>query len=137
MRVECALLCDAASVRENLLHVLGGGITDTTFARLPGPLAITYALRAVLESRELQRTEHHLRLRLTDFAGEQVGNATLTFTMQDPARVGEEASVSVAVPLTPFVIERAGRYLLEASLDHQALPTLPLRVAVQGPAPDA
>lgn len=31
MRVDCALLCDAASVREGLLNILGGGITRVTY----------------------------------------------------------------------------------------------------------
>lgn len=47
MRVSTALLCDSATIRENLLHVLGGGITR--LYRAPYPAAIDIALALLLE----------------------------------------------------------------------------------------
>jgi hypothetical protein len=65
MRTECAVLCDAASVREGLLHLLGAGVTEIAVRGFPARLPVTFAFRVVLESREI-RESHTLRLELSD-----------------------------------------------------------------------
>ncbi len=44
MRIDCALLCDAATVREGLLHVLGGGIAHAVRPSFPAPAAMSLAV---------------------------------------------------------------------------------------------
>ena len=44
MRIDTALLCDAATERDGLLNVLGGGITVATRPEFPAPLGMTLAL---------------------------------------------------------------------------------------------
>jgi hypothetical protein len=127
VRIECALLCDAASVRDGLLHMLGGGITSTILPELPSPLPITFALRAILEPKELH-PEHHLRVRLVSQQGKVEGIIEITFKIPDPGAATEEAALVVPVPLGSFGVERTGRYLIEADLDHRRLGTFPLRV---------
>lgn len=128
MRVECALLCDAASVREGLLHVLGGGISRISVDEFPVRLPLTFALRAVLEPRELQR-HHKLHLELVDHAANLQGALDLTFEVEDPDRPTEEAALVVPVSLEPLPLRGPGTYLINATLDSRALGTFPLRVA--------
>jgi len=127
VRVECAILCDAALMREGLITVIGGGITGTTLREFPGRLQITFAYRAVLESRELRNT-HVLKLSLVDARNGFRSSAEVIFTRgTDPAY--EEAALSAPVPLDIFEVPQPGTYLLEASLDNHAFGTYPLRVA--------
>lgn len=44
MKIETALLCEAASVREGLLNVLGAGVTALHRNAYPAPLNLTVAL---------------------------------------------------------------------------------------------
>ena len=44
MELKAAIICDAASVREGLLHVLGGGITRIWRQDLPAALGVALAV---------------------------------------------------------------------------------------------
>jgi hypothetical protein len=128
MRIECAVLCDAASVREGLLHVLGAGISNTTFGEFPSRLPMTFAFRVVLEPREL-RPRHALSIRLVDPVGDAVyGRLQLTFEVEDPAAAREESALATPVPLGAFEVPGPGRYLIEADFDKQRVGTFPLRI---------
>jgi len=121
------MLCDSASVREGLLHVLGGGITDVSLSMLPAPLQVTFAFRAVLDTREL-REQHRLGIHLLDSTEEHT-HARLEVAFQtDGDPTGAEVALSLPVPLSGFIAPRPGQYLIRGWLDQQALPTLPLRV---------
>jgi hypothetical protein len=127
MRIECAVLCDAASVRDDLLHLLGAGVTRLTVPGFPAALTITFALRVVLQARELL-SQHHVRLGLTTDQGDSIALIAATFDVQDAERREEEAALAAAIPLGPLQVERPGRYLIEASLDNRTLGTFPLQV---------
>jgi hypothetical protein len=129
MRVECAVLCDAASLRENLLHVLGAGVTSVALREFPASLPITFAFRAVLESREI-RPSHTLRVELTDSTTEHVEAAletNFTFSSEE-TEIPPEAAAVAPLPLNAIKVSRPGLYLLQASLDQHHIATLPLRV---------
>lgn len=55
MRVQSALLCDAASVREGLLHVLGGGLTYGVRPSFPAPFGVYLAVVCETEQQDLGR----------------------------------------------------------------------------------
>jgi hypothetical protein len=128
VRIECAVLCDSASVRDNLLHILGAGITNVSLARFPSGLPITFALRAVLDVREQDRREHKLRLNLVNFADESEADIAVTFEFGAEQRAASEVSLTVPIPLAAVNVQRAGKYTIRGSLDDHALPTLPLTV---------
>jgi len=127
VRVECAILCGAAIMREGLITVLDGGITSTTVRQFPGRLQVTFAYRAVLESREL-RAQHVLRLSLVDARNGFRTSADVIFT-RDEGPAYEEAALSAPIALDIFEVPQPGVYLLEASLDDRAFGTYPLRVS--------
>ena len=48
MRVDTCLLCEAASVHEGLLNILGGGVTVVTRPEYPSELGLSLAIRVML-----------------------------------------------------------------------------------------
>ena len=66
-----ALLCDAVTVRENLLHVLGGGLGQIWRESYPAPLGAELALLLTLHPSETA-DEHELRVLIQDTDGKQI-----------------------------------------------------------------
>lgn len=67
MEIVSGLLCDAASVREGLLHVLGAGITRLWRPVTPAPLNVTLATVARMDEGDLDRPhEINFDIRATD-----------------------------------------------------------------------
>ncbi len=57
MQIEAALLCDAATMREGLLHMLGGPISRIWRPQLPAPLGV--ALAVIVGMDDAERAEPH------------------------------------------------------------------------------
>ena len=55
MEIQAAILCDSATVREGLLHVLGGGINRLYRSELPAPLGVALALLVAFEPEEVDQ----------------------------------------------------------------------------------
>lgn len=125
MRIDCALLCDAATVREGLLHVLGGGVTRINRPGYPAPLApLTLALRILVHPTETDRP-HQLEVRLQGADGETAARFDVQFGINDPGDIqpGEEVSVPLPLPMPQEIaLTQAGRYSFELLIDgtHQA-----------------
>jgi hypothetical protein len=97
--------------------------------QFPQHLSVTFAFRAVLESRE-QRPEHMLRVRLAEPEGRSLGHAEVLFTLAEGESIvsGEEAAVSVPVSLTGFAVDSPGLYVIDATFDQRNVGTFPFRV---------
>jgi len=84
MDVATALLCDAATVREGLLHVLGGGITRLWRPALPAELATKLAVLVDLAPEDLE-TPHELEVLI--LCGElEIGRVMAGFQAHRPPR---------------------------------------------------
>lgn len=126
MRIDCALLCDAATVREGLLHILGGGVTRAGRPEWPAPLGLTLALRILVHPTETDR-QHVLDVRLQGEDGQPVAAIQVQFGMNTAPdgdlQPGEHASLPLPIPLGEQVaLPEAGRYSFELLIDgiHQA-----------------
>jgi hypothetical protein len=124
VRIDCALLCDAASVREGLLHVLGGGVTRANRAEFPGPLGMALAVRVMVHPTEMDRP-HALEIRLQGEDGQLIAEVDVQFESVDPGDLapGEESSLPLALALPQQVaLPQEGRYSFEMLIDgiHQA-----------------
>lgn len=135
MRVDCALLCDHVTVREGLLHILGGGVTRITRGEYPAPLGVALALRVMVHPTEAD-AEHKMEARLLAEDGEEVGRVEIQFQVgrdeesEAPSRPGEELSAAFPLPFQQVVINAPGAYSFELLIDgiHQAsVPFLALR----------
>ena len=72
MRIDAALLCDAATVREGLLHVLGAGVTRLYRSKLPAPLNVMFAVLIDVAPGEAD-TPHEVELRFTGPQNQMLG----------------------------------------------------------------
>lgn len=119
MRIECALLCDSASVREGLLHLLGGGVTRIGLRAFPGPLSVDLGLVFRLTDDEAKLT-HTVRADLVaDASDKHVAAITFTFSGENtnPQFGDEGTTVAVAVPIRTMPIPEPGVYRIELHFD--------------------
>jgi hypothetical protein len=118
VQLACALLCDAASVREGLLNILGGGVTRLLRQSFPTPFGMTLALGVNLLPDEIAGT-HHVEFRLYRVGHEQIAAQRLEFTLQPPAVMEptEDGLVVFAVPLEA-TLPAAGIYRFEVDAEN-------------------
>jgi hypothetical protein len=120
VRIDCALLCDAVTVREGLLHMLGGGVTRVHRRGYPAALSpLSLAVRILVHPTEIDRT-HQLEVRLQDADGKEVAKVDVQFGVADPGSVEPGEELSVPLPLTmpsQIALPHAGRYSFEFLID--------------------
>ena len=124
MRIDCALLSDAATVREGLLHILGGGVTRVGRPEYPAPVGLTLALRILVHPTETNRP-HVLEISLQGEDGQRITALSIEFAMDQPVALapGEQHSLAIPIPIPDAVqLPIAGRYSFELLIDgiHQA-----------------
>jgi hypothetical protein len=128
VRIDCALLCDAATVREGLLHILGGGVTRVNRPGYPARIApLTLALRILVHPTETDRG-HRLDVRLQDADGKELAKFDVQFGVSDPGNIEPGEEVSLPLPLimpAEIVLPQAGRYGFELLIDGSHQQTVP------------
>ena len=119
MEIE-ALLCDAARVREGLLHVLGGGVTRLGRDRFPTALGLDLGMMITLHPTETVDI-HRLRIVIQGADGQQIARLDAEFGVgtQPGVQPGELVPVALAVPLQGVPLPGPGSYSLELLLDGQ------------------
>jgi hypothetical protein len=141
VEVDCALICDYATVREGLLHILGGGVSRLLRPVYPAPFAAGLALRILLHPSELD-AGHAVKIQLVDSDGVKVAELTSTFSVTPEQRAilepGEEFAINMPLNLPMVAIPKPGDFAFEILIDghHKrsvafkaklaALPGLPL-----------
>lgn len=117
MQVE-ALLCDAATVRESLLHVLGGGVTRIWRPQFPAALGVDLALVLTLAQSEAQE-KHRLRVLVQTADGAKLAEAIAEIGVAPSAdlKPGERITVPVALSLRQVPIPADGIYGVEVLID--------------------
>jgi hypothetical protein len=119
MRVDTCLLCDAASVREGLLFILGGGITHATRPEYPAPLAMSLAMRIMVHSTEIARP-HRIDVLLNDEDGHEVTSFNVDVGVPEgvevPAGVEPEIMFAWDFPGRPM-LPHPGKYSFEVLID--------------------
>lgn len=117
MQIE-ALLCEAATVREGLLHILGGGITRIQRPGFPSLLQLDLALVFTLTPSEAQE-RHRLRVVVQTADGAKLADARAEFgvTASVDLQPGERIASSLALQLRQVEIPAAGVYGVEVLID--------------------
>ena len=72
------MLCDAATVREGLLHILGGGITRLNRPSFPAPLGAALALQISVHPTEAS-VSHRVEAIIQGEDGSQIAKATAQY----------------------------------------------------------
>jgi hypothetical protein len=130
MRIDTALLCDAVTVREGLLHILGGGVTRINRPSFPAPLGTALALRVMVHPTEADRTHVLTVYLLAEDGGEQLAEVRIEFGLNDPSALdlGEEASLALPIGLHNVAVPSEGSYNFELLIDDIHQRTVPFRV---------
>lgn len=123
-RVASALLCDAATVREGLLHILGGGITRLHRTEYPAPMQVTLVVQVVLTQVEVGYTHDVMAVIQTE-DGEVVVQANGHLDAGGPNPLlepGESIVLPLVINLSNVVVNKPGGYSIEIAVDdvHQA-----------------
>lgn len=138
MRVDTALLCDAVTVREGLLHILGGGINRINRPQYPAPLGAALALRILLHRTELDR-QHSLEVVLAGEDGQMIAKVDAQFQVpRDKVvdlRPNEEVSVNVPIGIQGLLIPREGAYAFDLLIDNTHAASIPFHAVIQASPP--
>jgi hypothetical protein len=114
------MLCDAVTVRENLLHILGGGITRINRPQFPAPLGIALALRIMLHRTEVGRL-HNMEIVLAGEDGQTIVKVDAQFQVPPEAltsvKANEEVTVNLPLGMQGLVVPRAGAYAFDILID--------------------
>ncbi len=119
MRIQTALLCDAANVREGLLNILSGLVTRVYRDKLPAPLSVSLALVFELEQGEVE-LPHEVTVQVNDprttaiariVAGFQAKRANLGY---EP---GEKAMLPFVVSLNQVGTRHYGLHRIRVRVD--------------------
>lgn len=129
--LAAAMLCDAASVREGLLHILGGGITRSSRPAYPTMLGAVIALQFIVHREDFIAHEIAISVGLR---GESDDIARLTMDIGAPEveLTDEPATLPIVVPLG-VIIQAAGTYRVAVILDGSTLIELPLAMETGTP----
>ncbi|MEY2426405.1 MAG: hypothetical protein QOI61_1977 [Actinomycetota bacterium] len=118
-RVAAALLCDAATVREGLLHILGGGITRLHRTEFPAPMQVTLVAQVVLTPGEVGFA-HDVSAIIQTEDGDVVVQANGHLEPGEPNPLlepGESVILPLVINLTNVVVPAPGGYSIEISVD--------------------
>ncbi len=118
MDIASAMLCDHATVREGLLHVLGGGITRIWRDSLPAPLGVALTLQLQMTQSE-DAMPHEVRVDLWDRNKKSIAQAAAGVQYGGGARLekGEHHLLQLALPLHQVGVEKYGRHELRINID--------------------
>lgn len=126
MIVECALLCDAATIREGLLHILGGCVTTLYRPSFPAGMSAQLALAIRVHVSEFDR-DHALVVIVQDADGSRIATAGANYrvdihTQPKPLRA---MLIPMVLPLDSLMINEAGIYSLEILIGGQQKMSIP------------
>jgi hypothetical protein len=118
VKVGTALLCDFATVRDNLLYVVGGGVTRLWRDEYPAPMGVSLALVFEVHQMEVAHP-HEIDVRVVGEDGAEIARVQGGFQTDLPpeVHVGEELLVPVALDLRNAGLPARGAYSIEISVD--------------------
>jgi hypothetical protein len=120
------LLCEAASARDGLLFVLGGGIDHWAPAAYPAGLGLTLGVVVKADDRD-QGSEHAFAVDVLDRKAERIGGITAGFQFDGQMDPGQTTKLAFAVPLQGVVILEYGDYEVRLLVDGDTLAATALR----------
>lgn len=117
-----SILCDAATVREGLLHILGGGITRLFRDNYPAPF--TGGLAVVIHPHHSEvGLEHQIVIQVATQDGEIIGKLDGTFRVDqgEGTEPGEQSVVPIVLDFSdpPLIIPAQGGYSVDVLVDKQ------------------
>lgn len=120
-----ALLCDAATTRDNLLHVLGGGLSMLVRPSFPAPLACDLALTLYAKTDGDDEVVHVIEARGRRVGGgDDLFGAGVELHVNSMPGVGPQSS-SVVLFMANSAVPAPGMYEIVITVDGDPLATVP------------
>ncbi|MER5859803.1 hypothetical protein ABT131_30015 [Streptomyces sp900105245] len=119
MKLIMAALCDRATIREGLLHILGAGVTQCTVA-IPGAADLDLAILIRAENWEELAGRHTLQTTLRHQDGTQVGAVEMGWEAPttNPAEQDQPLpQLPVVAPLRNILLTHEGEYHASIAVD--------------------
>jgi hypothetical protein len=130
MKLDWAMLADAAQIREGLAFVIGGGIDTVNYQAPASPvLNATILIRLLFHPTETG-APHTFEVRINDEDGKELARVNGSAIVQQPPDlpVGWEIPSMLALNVFGLALPRDGRYTVEILGDSGHLKTLNFRV---------
>ncbi len=125
MRLESAIICDAATVREGLVHILGGGVSVLSRAQFPATMGVSVAIGVRLIVEELA-VEQSIGVAVNDVAGALVGSMETEIVVpREVNQPGGPPVIPLVVPIGMILLPAEGVYSVEISVNGKAQISLP------------
>jgi hypothetical protein len=137
LRLDWAILSNAAEIQAGLAYVLGGGWDTGWRAEFPAPFLGAMTVRLLVHPTEVNRP-HQLELRFWTADGADFA-APLRIDLgpgQVPAErpAGQELPALLAIGLQGLTVPAPGHYSIEILVDDRHLQSIPFQM-MQGPPP--
>lgn len=127
MKLHMAALCDRATIREGLLHILGAGVTQCSLI-LPGPPDLDLALLIRAESWRELAGRHSLATTVTHENGTAAGSVEMSWEAPeiDPASQQDKPmpQLPIVVPIRSIALTEEGRHHVRIDIDGQEMFTV-------------
>jgi hypothetical protein len=128
MQVDVALLCDFVTVRDNLLHILGGGIGELTRPVFPAPMNVGLAVRLLAHPTEVS-TSHTVRVLVVGTDGEDIAAMELqTSVVPHVPRPDQVVNWVLPFALHGILLPAPGAYSVEILIDGVHQKSVPFEV---------
>ena len=124
------MLCDAVSIRDGLLFVLGGGIDRLLLAEYPAVLPVQLAALLELEWLD-QGEEHELLVCIYDEHVAELGRIQGRFSTTRSLELDEFARFPVGIPLNAVSLPCPGSYEVQLLVDGELKAVLPLEASAR------
>jgi hypothetical protein len=128
MHLQAVMLCDAVSVRDGLLFVLGGGIDRLVLAEYPAVLPVQVAALLELEWLD-QGNEHELLVCVYDEHLAELGRVQGQFSTMRSLELDEFAKFPVGISLSALSLPCPGSYEVRLLIDGELKARLPLEAS--------
>lgn len=137
IHLGAAVLCDAATIRENLLQVLGAGISQLVRGNYPAPLGADIALMLYLDGDPDGEVQHRVsgECRLQDKTGEPVFGFEYTLRTTIEPGLGAQ-SVSAVIPATALGLPAPGSYEISIKVDGSQIGVIPFTAILDQSLPE-
>lgn len=124
--LQTAVICDAATVREGLLHVLGGGISVLNRESFPAPFSAALALVFEVNNVEPSGEVHEVKVeaRRVGFDEEAFFGVSVTVSANVVPGPGTYQLIPLAMDLRNAGIPEQGEYEIVVLVDGATVTTL-------------
>ena len=132
MKLQTAMIADAARVAENKLYIFGGQWDRLLTLAFPAAHAALTVVLVIEVSYSEALADHHLRVALMR-DGEPIGpeaRGLINVGHAPGTTLGAPSYVPVTLPFEQVVFERAGRYEWAVTLNDEPVGSIPLEVSL-------